>query len=138
MNEKVSEYLKTQRIGVLSVKMPDGTPHGATLHFATLEDKMLFVFQTSPDYKKVDSFRNNPTSASFVIGTSEEEMKTLQMDGEVKMSSEEEVGAIYYVKFPEKSGKYPGNIFFTFTPNWWRYTDYKNPGGKLTLSSTDA
>jgi len=38
IDKKILDYLKDQRVGVLAVEMLDGSPHGATVHFAHTED----------------------------------------------------------------------------------------------------
>ena len=135
MKKEVLDFLKTERVGVLAVKMPDGSPHGATLHFASSEDGITFVFHTSPSYRKVEALKQGDTAASFVVGTSEEIMKTLQMDGIAKFEDTEEIRRVYFEKFPEKLKKPSDGLFFTFTPTWWRFTDWKTPQGKVVLTS---
>ena len=67
-------------------------------------------------------------------------MKTLQMDGTVSLLPEGDKGRfdeVYLGKFPNKKEKSqdPKFVFFTFTPTWWRYTDWTNPNGKEILTS---
>lgn len=135
MQQEALDFLKTQRVGVLAIKMPDGTPHGATLHFANREDPLTFIFLTTPTYRKVEPLRKGESAASFVVGTSEEVMKTLQMDGIARLDDTEELRNVYFTKFPDKLGKHPEDVFFTFTPTWWRYTDWTKPTGKTIVAS---
>ena len=135
MKKEVLDFLKTQRVGVFAVKMLDGSPHGATVHFAHLESPFTFIFLTSPAYKKLEPLRQGESAASFVIGTTEEVMKTLQMDGVAKLADTEELRASYFGKFPEKLNKHPDDVFFIFTPTWWRFTDWTTPQGKVILTS---
>jgi uncharacterized protein YhbP (UPF0306 family) len=138
MPQEVLDFIKGERVGVIAVQMPDGSPHGATVHFAFMENPSTFIFMTSPDYKKSEPLKRGPTRASFVIGTSEAVMKTLQIDGEAQLAESEEVKKIYFEKFPEKAGKNLTALFFTFTPAWWRFTDWTKPKGKMVLSSEEA
>lgn len=137
------DYLKTQRVGVLAVEMLDGSPHGATVHFAHNEEPLIFYFETYREYRKAEPIlKNKSTRASLVIGTNEAEMKTLQLDGKIEaLSSDEraEFDRVYLGKFPEKQAKAsdPINIFFKFTPTWWRFTDWDTPQGKMIWTSTD-
>jgi general stress protein 26 len=137
MQQQILDYLDSQRIGVFAIRMPDGSPHAATLHFAFNASLLEFIFQTSPDYKKVQPLYEGETSAALVIGTSEDMMKTLQLNGIARLADSEEIKDIYYKKFPEKLDKYPDNIFFVFKPTWWRFTDWTTPQGRVVISSTD-
>lgn len=140
MPPEILNYLSTQRVGVLAVEMLDGSPHAATVHFAHTETPLLFLFETEKAYRKAEAVLGRASSrASFVVGTSEEEGKTFQLDGTVELlkPEEENLKVRYLEKFPAKlpkseQGKY---IFFKFTPTWWRFTDWHTPQGKLILSS---
>lgn len=141
MIPEIIDYLKTQRVGVLAVEMIDGSPHGATVHFAHTESPLTFWFETYHDYRKAEPIlKNQITRATFVIGCDEGNMKTLQMDGEVrvlKSEDKETFEKVYLGKFPEKRAKYDEGKFlgFTFVPTWWRFTDWTGPEGKKIITS---
>lgn len=138
MYQEMLAFLRTKRVGVISVEMLDGSPHGAAVHFAHTEKPLAFIFLTDRKYRKSEPLLNRGiTRASLVIGSSEDEMKSLQIDGEAALSEDQELKKIYFSKFPDKLGKYqgPDDIFFTFTPTWWRYTDWRKPEGKVILTS---
>ncbi len=141
--EGILAYLKTQRIGVLAVEMPDGSPHAATVHFAHAEDPLVFYFETCRDYRKAEPLlARERTRASFVVGCDEGNMKTLQLDGTVALLKPEEktlFDAVYLGKFPEKKEKSqdPKYIFFKFTPTWWRFTDWTTAQRKMILTSEE-
>lgn len=135
MPKEALEFLNTQRIRVISVTMPDGSPHVATMHFAYTEEPFTFIFITSPESKKGEALKQEEFRESFVVGNDESAMKTFQLDGLVKSVDTEELRKIYFGRFPEKEAKFKNDMIFTFTPTWWRFTDYKAPGGKLILSS---
>jgi uncharacterized protein YhbP (UPF0306 family) len=141
MNQDILDYINSQRVCVLAVEMPDGSPHAATLHFATSKDGTTFYFLTSPGYRKTEALKGRLTSrASVVVGVDEAVMKTMQLDGEVRIVSEAErknFDGIYFGKFPEKVGKFAEDIAFIFTPTWWRYTDWTGANGKRIVSSAD-
>lgn len=134
-------YLATQRIGVLAVEMLDGSPHGATVHFAHTDDPFLFYFETNRTYRKAEPLlANGSARASFVVGQSDENLKTLQMDGEIRIVPVEEreaFDAIYLSKFENKHAKAgdPNFLPLVFTPHWWRFTDFRHATGKLILVS---
>ncbi len=141
MNQEILDYLKTQRVGVLAVEMPDGSPHAATVHFAYTENPLIFYFETYREYRKAEPIlKNEMTRASFVIGATEQDMKTLQLDGEVRLVTDKKIiEDIYLVKFPNKKAKLAADpekiIFFSFTPTWWRFTDWTSKTGKKILTS---
>lgn len=145
MRQEILDYLKTQRVGVLAVEMMDGSPHASTVHFAHSEDPFVFYFETNKEYRKSEVlFGKEVTRASFVIGTTETDMKTFQIDGIaelVKYNEREMFDTFYFAKFPEKLAKVsaPGHsfVFFKFTPTWWRFTDWKSSTGKLVLTSDE-
>ncbi len=141
MQENILEYIKSQRVGVLAVEMLDGSPHGATIHFAHTEEPLVFYFETDRNYRKCEPlFGKEKTRASFVIGSDESNMKTLQMDGEASVVAEAEEGLFektYFGKFPDKEEhpKDPETVYFKFVPTWWRFTDWKTPDGKKIWTS---
>jgi len=66
-------------------------------------------------------------------------MQTLQLDGEARILSaaDSALKEMYLTKFPEKRAKAEGEkvVFFTFTPTWWRFTDWTRPEGKTIFTS---
>ncbi|HEY4479394.1 MAG TPA: hypothetical protein VI981_03515 [Candidatus Paceibacterota bacterium] len=143
MNREILDYVARERVGVLAVEMLDGWPHAAAVHFVCQEKPFIFFFETDRTYKKSEPLLSRELSrASFVLGSDESALKTFQLDGDVRVVKKVELEtfeSVYYCKFPEKTSKAgPDSVFFIFTPRWWRYTDYKKPGGKFILSSDNA
>ncbi len=141
--QKVLEFLESNRVGVLSVLLKDGSPHGATVHFSHQNNPAKFFFLTDRTYRKCEALlEGGLVRASFVIGFSEEEMKTLQLDGTVRIVSDgEELAAlkkIHFQKIPtaKEHENDPDSVFLEFTPTWWRYTDY-NTKPETKISSQD-
>ncbi len=141
MDPDILNYIKSQRVGVLAVEMMDGSPHGATVHFAHMDNPLAFFFETNREYRKAEPlFGREITRATFVIGSTESDMRTLQLDGVVQLLKPEELetyDTVYFGKYPEERGKTYGGtpIFFKFTPTWWRFTDWTRPEGKLIILS---
>jgi len=141
MHLEIISYLNNERVGVIALEMADGSPHGATVHFAYSENPFEFYFQTYRDSRKAELLvQKGMCRATFVLGTSEETMKTFQLDGEVHLIKPEEKDhceKIYLGKFPEKTerSKDPRAIYFKFVPTWWRYSDFMHKEGKLILTS---
>ena len=142
MDQTILNFIQSQRVGVLAVEMLDGSPHGATVHFAHTETPFVFYFETHYDYKKSEALLGRETSrASLVVGFDETVMKTLQLDGQVRRLKGEEkeiFQKVYLAKFPNRAEKQndPGTILFTFTPTWWRFTDWKGKDGKTIITSS--
>jgi hypothetical protein len=119
----------------------DGAPHGATVHCAHTEDPLVFLFETHRDYRKAEPlFGRDVTRASLVIGFDENNVKTLQLDGSVRLLKPEErhlFDGIYLAKFPNKKAKSddPKVVPFMFIPSWWRFTDWTKPEGKVIVTS---
>ncbi len=144
MTSEILEYIKSQRICVLAVETTDGSPHAATVHFAHATEPLMFMFQTERDSLKAKAIlEKGATRASVVIGSDEKNMRTLQMDGEVRLVTEQEkeelFKKVYLEKFEEKleKSKDPDVVALVFTPKWWRFTDWLNPKGKTITSSED-
>ncbi|HSW96358.1 MAG TPA: pyridoxamine 5'-phosphate oxidase family protein [Candidatus Saccharimonadales bacterium] len=141
MNQKVLDYLKNQRICVLAVEMLDGSPHAATVHFANEEGPFNFYFETDRDSRKSEPlFAKEITKGSLVIGSDEKNAQTFQADGIVRLLKPDEkeiFNFVYLGKFPEKKEKSlnPNFVCFTFTPTWWRFTDWTNPKEKIVINS---
>lgn len=139
MNEEILDFIKDNRVCVVAVEMPDGSPHAATVHFAN-NNQLVFVIQTNPDYRKAEPLlTGNKVRVSVVVGTTEEPTgkdKTFQLNGEAQIiESDSELVETYLAKFPEKRGKWLNDIFFKVSPVWWRYTDWGKSDGKTIFNS---
>lgn len=135
MEKIILEYLAREKVGALTVLLPDGTVHGAAMHFSHSSSPLELYFSTENTSKKTQGLvSGGKTKASVVLGFSEKEWITLQMDGEVEaILDKAELSGVqikHYAKHPT-SAKYkddPATIFLKFTPTWWRYTDFNtNP-----------
>jgi general stress protein 26 len=131
MDKKIFSFLKKHRVGALTTVLKNGTPHAAALHFSHREEPFELYFSTENTSKKCeDLLTGKRGNASFVVGLSEEEWITLQMDGEIVIVSDKnelaDIQKIHYKKHPssEKYKDEPATVFLKFTPKWWRYTDY--------------
>jgi hypothetical protein len=146
MQPEILEFLKAERVGVLTVLINDNQPHGATVHFACNCDpeNSVFYFQTFKDSVKAQAFiHGNKCKSSFVIGTDEQEMQTMQLDGVVELLDHhdtQECVKHYFRKFPEKieRAKDQRAVYFIFKPTWWRYSHFKRQGGKLIVASDNS
>lgn len=131
IDKSVLGFLSTNRVGVLSVQLKDGSPHGATVHFSHQVNPTKLFFLTDRKYKKCEALlEGNLVRASFVLGFSEKEMKTLQLDGSVRMVTDAGELAflkeIHFEKIPtaKEYENDPDSVFLEFVPTWWQYSDY--------------
>lgn len=131
MDKQVLDFLSLHRVSSLSVMLPSGYPHAAALHYSHSESPLKLFFSTeNTSYKCQGLLDGEKVKASVVIGFSEEEWKTIQMDGEVRIISDKsELASVqerHYAKHPN-SAKFkddPATVFLEFVPSWTRYTDY--------------
>ena len=142
MNQKIFDFLKNHRVSVVSTLRSDGSPHAAALHYSHKESPLTLYFSTENTSRKCQALLDGkPGKASVIVGFSEEEWITLQMDGEVRAILDKnelkKVHAIHYPKHPnsEKYKDDPATIFLAFTPSWWRYTDYNTK--PITIVSSE-
>ena len=141
IDKKVLGFLSKHRVCSLTTLLKDGSPHASALHFSHKNEPLELYFSIENTSRKCKGLLKGETvKGSVVVGFSEKEWITLQMDGEVSAVSGktelEEIHKIHYLKHPE-SEKYkdaPATIFLRFVPNWWRYTDY-NTKPESILSS---
>lgn len=143
LTAEITEYIKGENVGVLAIQMLDDSPHASAVHFAYDEQSQMFLFETYQLYRKCEALFGRETSkASFVIGSTETNMKTLQLDGEARLLKEAEralYDEVYFGKFPKKKEKATDSkfVFFVFVPTWWRFTDWTRKEGKVIISSED-
>lgn len=141
MDNKVLEFLAKHRVCSLATLLPDESPHAAALHYSHQGNPLKLFFSTTKSSKKCQTLLEGKISrASIVVGFSEKEWLTLQMDGNVKVILDPKelklAKSIHYPKHPD-SQQYeyaPETIFLEFTPDWWRFTDF-NTDPETILSS---
>ncbi len=130
MNPQILHFLENNRIGVLSIAMADGSVMGAALHFTHDNEPLTFFFSTDKNSRKGKVLSNGPVAASLVVGFSESEMATLQMEGQAQVVPLEKIKIareIYYAKFPENR-QYendPDTLLISFMPKLIKLSDYK-------------
>src|SRR5260221_8888214 len=105
MDKKILDFLKSHRVSVLTTLLKDGSPHGATLHYSHRDEPLELYFSTENTGRKSEGLLNGEIGkASLVVGFSEEEWITLQMEGEVRIILDknelEEIYKIHYAKHP--------------------------------------
>lgn len=131
MNQQGLDYLRQQRVCVLTTLLADEMPHAAALHYSHLESPLELFFGTTRGSRKMSGLTEHPSKAAVVIGFDEREMVTLQMEGQVRIVSDKvllkKFQGAHFVKHPE-AAQYQHEsetVYLAFTPTWWRYTDFK-------------
>jgi general stress protein 26 len=131
IDERIANFLSKHGICSLTTLLPDGSPHAAALHFSHSAGSFEFTFLTKKSSRKAAALLDGSSvRGAIVVGFSEEELITLQLDGEVAVitgeAELEDARRIHFSKHPssKKYEKDPAYIFLKFTPSWWRYTDY--------------
>ncbi len=141
MDQKVVDFLTSERVSALAVVMPDGTSHAAAMHFCFDPAKNAIYFLTEASCEKCKAVANGRVApASVVVGFDEKDNKvTVQMDGQLmwETNTEELVQTkqVYFTKFPD-TRKYdtPDSAYLIFKINKWKYSDHRvHP--ELTLFS---
>lgn len=131
MDKMVLDFLTKNRVCVLSVLLKNDSPHAAAMHYSHSVSPLEIYIQTKNTSRKMSALlKGGFVKASIVVGFSEQEFKTLQLDGDVRILSKNrlsEVHKIHYTKHPDaKQWKDdPATVFLAFKPTWWRYTEYK-------------
>ncbi len=129
MDKIVLDFLAKNRVSCLTTLLKDGSPHASVLHYSHQENPLEIFFSCDNTSLKCEALlEGRSTKASVVIGFSEEEWITLQMDGKVVVISNiEELKKVqdrHYAKHPSslEFKNVPTTVFLKFTPKWWRYT----------------
>lgn len=127
MNQIVRDYLLTHEVGCLAVATKEGL-HGAAVHY-TVTDRGTIYIQTELNTRKCELLREkSKAAATFVVGFSEEEWKTYQADGSVRLLTDpderKQFSAVRQAQFPGTDFADDLEVaFLEFTPSWSRFTD---------------
>lgn len=123
MDNKVLDFLSKNQVGVLGIQLPGGIYAGA-MHFAVKTDPLVIYFSTHKTSKKATA--SFPAIASLVVGFSETEWVTVQMQGTLEKVDESEEKNILLAKYPGDGKRFnTESIFLKLMPTWWKYTDFK-------------
>lgn len=124
--EKVLDFIKGEKLGVVATKSAKGEVQSAVMGFGET-DKFEIFFGTDVSSRKYKNLQTNPDVA-FVIGW--DEGVTVQYEGvarELSDGEEKIYKEMYYEKTPsaKKYDGEPGERYFLVSPKWVRYTDLK-------------
>ncbi|MEK7091328.1 MAG: hypothetical protein AAB887_02365 [Patescibacteria group bacterium] len=132
MDQKVVDFLTSERVSSLAVVMPDGTSHGATMHYCFDPAKNAVYFLTEASCEKCKAVAGGRIAlASVVVGFDEKDNKvTIQLDGQLtwETSTEElvQIKQVYFTKFPDtKKYDTPDSAYLVFKIIKWKYSDYR-------------
>lgn len=141
MDNRILDFLSKHSVCSFTTLLADGAPHAAAMHFSFSPEPPRLYFLTNNTSRKMAGLLKGETRPSaVVVGFSDEELITLQIDGQVtaiadgaKIASLQE---IHFAKHP-KSRKYAGDptyIFLELVPTWWRFTDYNTKPATILSS----
>ena len=141
IDQKVLDFVDKHRICVLTTLLSDGSPHSAALHYSADLDLLQFYCITEKTTRKLQSLlREKQGKASMVIGFSEEEFVTLQMEGAVQIL-EEQVATkhawdSFIEKYPQAVVRQTDSAFviLSFQPTWWRLSEFRPKPPKFVSS----
>ena len=130
MKKEISDFLQKNRVGVLTTLLSDGSPHSSALHYSYRIDPLEFYFSVDKTSRKCQELLNKKEGkAAVVIGFSEVDWLTLQMEGLIQiLTNRDEISGakgIHYTKHPnsKKFENDPNTIFLRFKPTWLRYSN---------------
>ncbi len=141
MDQKVVDFLTGERVSALAVMMPDGTSHGAAMHFCFDPAQNSIYFLTEATSEKCRAVALGKTAlASVVVGFDEKDNKvTVQLDGQLrqvlKAAELEKLKAVYFTKFADaKKYDSPESAYLEFSIGKWKYSDYRTHPEQIITS----
>jgi general stress protein 26 len=126
--QEVYEFMKKERLAVLSTVTSDGQPQSALMGMAVTPE-LEIIFDTVKSSRKYPNLKKNPRVA-WVVGCTTE--VSVQYEGRAEELVGEELAKYkktYLGVFPDGPIResWPGITYFVVRPTWVRYCDY-NPG----------
>lgn len=133
MDQKAVDFLNIERVSSLAVVMPDGTSHGAAMHYCFDSINNSIYFLTEKSCEKSKAVVNGKVAlASVVVGFDEKDNKvTVQLDGQLTWETKTEelvqIKQVYFTKFPD-TRKYDttDSAYLVFNIIKWKYSDYRS------------
>ena len=125
-------FLQAEKAATLAVPIDDaGSIHAASLLYAHDENPLRLYFVTGKSTEKYTLLHSKDSiPAALVIGTERGTPFTIQLRGSlsaVDPATHTAIVAMYYRKRGNRGDDIanPTNSLLMFTPNWGRFTDYK-------------
>ncbi|MBI2546191.1 pyridoxamine 5'-phosphate oxidase family protein [Candidatus Woesearchaeota archaeon] len=128
---RIVEFLKQNKVAVLSTITPDGKPESATVEYV-LTDKLEIIFNTFATYRKYRNLKNN-ASVAIVVGFKDKTVQYEGLAGEAKGKEQEECKKLHAssIKHKTKFHEMPETRYFKVSPKWIRYADYSKKPWEL-------
>ncbi|OGK32398.1 hypothetical protein A3F57_04840 [Candidatus Roizmanbacteria bacterium RIFCSPHIGHO2_12_FULL_36_11] len=140
MDKKILDFIKKSRVSVLATVLVNGSPHVAAMHYSHGDNPLEIYFSVDKTSLKCQLLlKKKKCQASVVIGFSEQDWLTLQMDGLISIVGDREelktIKTIHYKKNPnsQEFENDPNTIFLIFKPKWIRYTDFNFEPPRIIL-----
>lgn len=123
--QQILDFLRGQPEMVVSTVGPDGSPQSAVVGFSE-NDQLELFFGTSDTFRKYHNLQRDPR-VSVVVGFAGS--TTVQYEGVARQLTGDELRErqkAHFVKLPmvEKYKDNPGQVYFSVTPTWARFTNY--------------
>ncbi len=132
IDQKVLDFVDKHRISVLTTLLSDGSPHSASLHYSADLELLEFYFITEKTTRKLQALsEKKQDKASLVIGFSEEEFVTLQVEGVIQIleeqASSQRAWNSFIEKYPQTAARQtdPTFVILSFQPTWWRFSEFR-------------
>ena len=122
--KKILDFIKSQKLCVLSTISRNGLPEAAVVGVSEMDDLSL-IFGTFKQYRKYANLKQNPHIA-FVIGWDDISVQYEGTAQELTGEEKEKAKQIHICKLPssQKFAELPEQCYFRVSPIWIRYVDY--------------
>ena len=91
MDKKILDFIKKSRVSVLATVLVNGSPHVAAMHYSHGDNPLEIYFSVDKTSLKCQLLlKKKKCQASVVIGFSEQDWLTLQMDGLISIVGDRE------------------------------------------------
>lgn len=122
--QKVLDFIKGEKLMVVSTLSPENTPQSAVVEFGETDD-LEIIFDSFEASRKYRNLKHN-SAVSLVIGW--DKNITVQYDGEVSELGGEDLERckeLYFKKNPraQRWEERKGMRYFKVSPRWVRYSD---------------
>ncbi len=135
-HRKLLEFMRSQKLAVLSSIGADGAPQAAVIGVAVSEQLEL-VFDTMADTRKARNIRTDARVALVMGGLVPGDERTVQLEGladEPAGAELERLREVYFAVFPdgrERLANWPGLTHLRVRPHWIRYSDFNTQPSEI-------
>jgi len=138
MNINAIEYIRANKVCVLTTVINDGGPHSAAMFYAFDANEKIFYFLADMNDMKCEALsEQTETFSSMVIGQDPDDWRSLQLRGSIVMvpiAEEDFLIKKFFVEMPQLKNfiDHEDRVILKFTPAWWKFTN--SVDGSITES----